>query len=390
MRLARRLLLPLPGLWCRCYRGAAAALRTVDLRSDTLSCPTPDMRAAAARAPLGDDVYGEDPTVNELQRQAAGLFGMEASLFVPSGTMGNLISVMCHCRERGAELIVGDQAHIHLFEQGGTAQIAGVHSRTLRNLPDGTFDLNELESKIHNDYTDPHCTRTRLICLENTHNVQGGRVLPLSFLQEVRSLADKYSLAVHMDGARLMNAAVAMGVEAQAILRFCDSVSMCLSKGLGAPVGSLIGGRQSFIDQASHARKVLGGGMRQAGLLAAAGLISISQMVERLKDDHTNARIFSQGIQKYAYPVCDTNMDALETNILMLTVNDPRISPQEFCDRMAEVTAEEVAAVGCGVRVLMMPFYGRSVRAVWYLGISEEDTDLAVQKLRFVVEKLKG
>ncbi|XP_067860115.1 threonine aldolase 1 isoform X4 [Heptranchias perlo] len=325
----------------------------------------------------------------ELQRRAAKLFGMEDALFVPTGTMGNLISVMCHCRERGAELIVGDQAHIHLYEQGGSAQIAGIHSRTVRNLPDGTFDLNEVESKIRQGFPDPHYPRTHLICLEDTQNVQGGRVLPLSFLQEVRDLADTYKLPVHMDGARLMNAAVALGVEPAEIVRHCDSVCMCLSKGLGAPVGSLIGGRKEFIEQALRVRKVLGGGMRQAGVLAAAGLLSISDMVERLKDDHRNTRKFAQGIQKYASPVCDTNIDAVETNILMFTVNDARISPEEFCDQMAEVTEEEVMAVGRGVRVLLLPMYGDTVRAVWHLDVSEKDTDLALQKLQFVIQKVR-
>ncbi|XP_067860114.1 threonine aldolase 1 isoform X3 [Heptranchias perlo] len=336
-RLLRRLG-PLPALHLRRYRGAGApragsapplrdSVCTVDLRSDTVTRPGPEMRAAMASAEVGDDVYGEDPTVNELQRRAAKLFGMEDALFVPTGTMGNLISVMCHCRERGAELIVGDQAHIHLYEQGGSAQ--------------------------------------------------------------VRDLADTYKLPVHMDGARLMNAAVALGVEPAEIVRHCDSVCMCLSKGLGAPVGSLIGGRKEFIEQALRVRKVLGGGMRQAGVLAAAGLLSISDMVERLKDDHRNTRKFAQGIQKYASPVCDTNIDAVETNILMFTVNDARISPEEFCDQMAEVTEEEVMAVGRGVRVLLLPMYGDTVRAVWHLDVSEKDTDLALQKLQFVIQKVR-
>uniref|UniRef100_UPI00398E5336 threonine aldolase 1 isoform X2 n=1 Tax=Pristiophorus japonicus TaxID=55135 RepID=UPI00398E5336 len=359
--------LPLPARW---YRGPGAqaqagpprdSVRTVDLRSDTVSRPGPAMRAAMASARVGDDVYGEDPTVN----------------------------VMCHCRERGAELIVGDQAHIHIYEQGGSAQIAGIHSRLVKNLPDGTFDLNEVESKIRQGFPDPHYPRTSVICLENTHNVQGGRVLPLSFLREVRGLADTYKLPVHMDGARLMNAAVALGVNASEILQLCDSVSVCLSKGLGAPVGSLVGGRKEFIERALRLRKVLGGGMRQAGVLAAAGLVSISHMVDRLQDDHRNARKFAQGIQTYASSVCDTNIDVVETNILMFTVNDPRISPEEFCEQMAEVTEEEVAAMGRGVRVLMFPMYGRTVRAVWHLDVSEEDTDLALQKLQFVIQKVK-
>ncbi|XP_078081811.1 threonine aldolase 1 isoform X1 [Mustelus asterias] len=377
------------GLGQRRYPAPGRPLRIVDLRSDTVSRPGPAMRAAMAAAPLGDDVYGEDPTVNELQKQAAELFGMEDTLFVPSGTMGNLISVMCHCRERGAELIVGDQAHIHIHEQGGAAQIAGIHSRVVKNLPDGTFDLNEVESKVRRHYPDSHYPRTSVICLENTQNLTGGRVLPLSFLQEIRALADRYKLPLHMDGARLMNAAVALDVKASEILRLCDSVSLCLSKGLGAPIGSLIGGRKEFIEQALRVRKVLGGGMRQAGVLAAAGLISLSDMVERLRDDHRNARKFAEGIQTFATSVCNVDINAVETNILMFTMTDPRISPKEFCDKMAEVTEEEVSVMGCGVRVLLQQVYECTVRAVWHLDVSEEDTDLALQKLQYVIKSIK-
>ncbi|XP_055509839.1 threonine aldolase 1 isoform X1 [Leucoraja erinacea] len=387
-------LLRLPAAGRRWYRGSghraeAGPHRVIDLRSDTVSRPGAAMRAAMGSAAVGDDVYGEDPTVNELQRRAAQLFGMEAALFVPTGTMGNLISVMCHCWERGTELIVGDRAHIHIFEQGGGAQIAGVHSRVVKNLPDGTFDLNELESNIRHDYPDPHVTRTSLICLENTHNVKGGRVLPLPFLQEVRELADTYKLPIHMDGARLMNAAVALRVPASDILQHCDSVSLCLSKGLGSPVGSIIGGRKDFIERAVRLRKVLGGGMRQAGVLAAAGLISISDMVDRLEEDHRNARTFAQGIKMYATPFCEVDVDTVETNILLFTINSPRATAEEFCRRMGEVSEEEVAETGRGVRVLLFPIYGHILRAVWHLDVSEEDTRLALGKLQFVVNKLE-
>ncbi|XP_041072744.1 threonine aldolase 1 isoform X1 [Carcharodon carcharias] len=386
----RRRLRPalLPALPQRQGPGSGRPVRSVDLRSDTVTRPGPAMRAAMAAARVGDDVYGEDPTVNELQRRAAELFGMEDALFVPTGTMGNLISVMCHCQERGAELIVGDRAHIHLHEQGGVAQIAGIHSQIVKNLPDGTFDLDEVESKIRHHFPDPHYPRTCVICVENTQNETGGRVLPLSFLQEVRALADRYKLPIHMDGARLMNAAVALGVEASEILRLCDSVSMCLSKGLGAPAGTLVGGRKGFIEQASRVRKVLGGAMRQAGVLAAAGLLSVSDMVDRLQDDHRNAQKFAKGVQTFASSICDIDINAVETNILMLTVNDPRISPKELCDKMAEVTEEEVTVLGRGVQVLMHPVFGRKVRAVWHLDVSEEDTDLALKKLQYVIEKV--
>ncbi|XP_062930635.1 threonine aldolase 1 [Mobula hypostoma] len=392
----RSVLLRLPTFGRRWYRGsvpgtpaARRSIRTVDLRSDTVTSPSSAMRTAMACARVGDDGYGEDPTVNELQNRAAELFGMEAALFVPSGTMGNLISVMCHCRERGVELVVGDAAHIHLFEQGGSAQIAGIYSRVIRNLPDGTFDLSELESNIRHDYPDLHVTRTSLICLENTQNMKGGRVLPLSFLQQVRDLADTYNLPVHMDGARLMNAAVALGVDVSEILQYCDSVCVCLSKSLGAPVGSVIAGRKDFIKQALRLRKVLGGGMRQAGVLAAAGIIALSDMAGRLEEDHRNTRRFAEGIKMYATPFCEVDVNTVETNILMFTINHPRISPEEFCNKMEQVSEEEEVVTGHGMRVLMLPVYGRTLRAVWHLDVSEEDTSLALGKLRFVVKKLE-
>ncbi|XP_055085774.1 threonine aldolase 1 [Periophthalmus magnuspinnatus] len=204
--------------------GRSAGARVVDLRSDTVTRPGAEMRKVMNEAEVGDDVMGQDPSVNDLQTSAAHMFGMEAALFVPSGTMSNLIAVMVHCRERGDEMIVGDLSHLHIYEQGGSAQLAGVHSTSVTTLPDGTFDLDQLESKIRHGFPDPHYPRSRLICVENTHNIQGGRVLPLSFLQEVRSLADKYDLKVHMDGARVMNAAVALGVSIKTILQHTHTV----------------------------------------------------------------------------------------------------------------------------------------------------------------------
>ncbi|XP_022045584.2 threonine aldolase 1 [Acanthochromis polyacanthus] len=367
--------------------GSAAHIRVVDLRSDTVTKPGPAMRRAMAEAEVGDDVMGEDPTVNELQKIAADMFGMEAALFVPSGSMGNLIAVMVHCRERGDEMIVGDLCHIHIYEQGSSAQLAGVHSTTVTTLPDGTFNLDQLESKIRHGYPDPHYPRSRLICLENTHNIQGGRVLPLSFLQEVRALADGYGLSVHMDGARVMNAAVAQGVPPSTILQHTHTVSACLSKGLGAPVGSMLAGPRDFISKALRCRKALGGGTRQAGILAAAGKISLQDMVGRLVEDHHNARTFAQALLDCPSPLFSVDMAAVETNILRFRLQDPNLSPQEFCARMAQVGEGEEAALGQGIRVLMFPHVENSIRAVWHLGISPEDTQLAIQKMQFVASQ---
>ncbi|KAM6896975.1 threonine aldolase 1 [Xenentodon cancila] len=367
--------------------GGAAHVRVVDLRSDTVTKPGPAMRQAIAEAEVGDDVMGEDPTINELQKIAADLFGMEAALFVPSGTMSNLIAVMVHCRERGDEMIVGDLSHLHIYEQGGSAQLAGVHATTVTTLPDGTFDLVQLESKIRHGYPDPHYPRTRLISVENTHNIQGGRVLPLPFLQEVRSLADQYGLSVHMDGARVMNAAVAQEVPPSVILQHAHTVSVCLSKGLGAPVGTMLAGPQDFISKAVRCRKVLGGGMRQAGVLAAAGKLALQDMVGRLGEDHRNAKTFALALLDCDASLFAVDISAVETNILRFRLQDSTLSPHEFCARMAEVGEGEGAALGQGVQVLMYPHFENSVRAVWHLGISSEDTQLAIQKMRFVASQ---
>ncbi|XP_022524732.2 threonine aldolase 1 [Astyanax mexicanus] len=367
--------------------GGSVPVLTVDLRSDTVTKPGPAMRRAMAEAEVGDDVFGEDPTVNELQKMATDIFGMEAALFMPSGTMSNLISVMVHCRERGDEMILGDLSHLHIYEQGGSAQLAGVHSTTVTTLPNGTFDLDQLDSKIRHGYPDAHYPRSRLVCVENTHNILGGRVVPLPFLQELRSLADQYGLALHMDGARLMNAAAALGVHPSVILKHCHSVSVCLSKGLGAPVGTMLAGSKDFIQRAVRARKALGGGMRQSGILAAAGKIALSDMPGRLDEDHRNARSFAEALTQCDPPLYQVDLAAMETNIVRFGLHDPGPSPTEFCELMGTVSEAEVDALGQGVSVLMFPHVGGTVRAVWHLGISEEDTQLAIKKAQFVAHQ---
>lgn len=259
----------------------------IDLRSDTVTQPTPAMRAAMANAPLGDDVYGEDPTVNRLQEMAAARLGMEAALFVPSGTMGNLAAVLAHCG-RGDEVILGDKAHTFLYEAGGISALGGVHSRQLPNQPDGTLLLEDIRQAIRPD--DPHHPITRLVTLENTHNRCGGAVLSPTYTRLVGELAHERGLKVHLDGARLFNAAVALNLPASALLEGVDSVTFCLSKALCAPVGSLLCGSQEFIRKAHRIRKQLGGGMRQAGVLAAAGIVALENMVDRLAEDHRRAQ----------------------------------------------------------------------------------------------------
>ncbi len=268
-------------------------MQFIDLRSDTVTHPTPEMREAMYRAPVGDDVYGEDPTVNHLQELAAGLVGKEAGLFVPSGTMGNLAAVLAHC-QRGDEVILGNIAHTFLFEAGGISALGGVHSCQLANQPDGTLLLDEVEAAIRPDNI--HDPITRLVALENTHNRCGGVVLTVAYTRAAGELAHRHGLKLHMDGARLFNAAAALGVSARELAEPTDSVTFCLSKGLCAPVGSVLCGSKDFIKQALRIRKQLGGGMRQAGVLAAAGIVALEKMTGRLAEDHQRARRLAGGL----------------------------------------------------------------------------------------------
>jgi threonine aldolase len=262
----------------------------IDLRSDTVTAPTAAMRDAMANADVGDDVYGEDPTVNALEALAAARLGFEAALFVPTGTMSNLTALLSHCG-RGDEYIAGQQAHTYRYEGGGAAVFGGIQPQPLPFQEDGTLDLDLVEAAIKpNDF---HFARTRLLCLENT---LAGVALPLDYLPKARALCDRHGLALHLDGARLFNAAVAHGVPAAQIAAPCDSVSVCLSKGLGAPAGSVLCGAKDFVDRARRWRKMLGGGMRQSGILAAAGIHALTHHVDRLADDHARARRLAEAL----------------------------------------------------------------------------------------------
>ena len=269
----------------------------VDLRSDTVTRPSPAMRRAMMEAELGDDVFGDDPTVNRLQARAAELFGFEAALFFPSGTQSNLAALMSHC-QRGEEVILGQEAHSYRYEAGGAAVLGSIQPQAILNRPDGTLDLGEVEAAIKPD--DPHFARTRLLALENTI---GGRVLPRAYLEQVLDLARRRGLQTHLDGARVFNAAVQLGTTVKALCRGFDSVSACLSKGLGAPAGTVLLGDAAFIQRARRARKILGGGMRQAGFLAAAGLYALENNVERLAEDHRNAQRLAEGLRALGLPV---------------------------------------------------------------------------------------
>ena len=330
--------------------------RVIDLRSDTVTKPTPAMRAAMEAAEVGDDVYGEDPTVNKLEALVAEMLGMEAAVFVSSGTMGNLISVLSHCG-RGDEMILGDYAHIFRAEQGGGAALGGVHPHTVRNQPDGTLDLDDIAGAIR--AYDPHNPITRLICLENTQNFCGGRALPVEYMDAVGEFAHERGLKLHVDGARLWNAAVALNVSPARLLKETDSVSVCLSKGLGAPVGSVVAGDANFIEKARRNRKVVGGAMRQAGVLAAAGIVAVTEIVERLADDHANARTLADGLAELDGVSVDPT--AVETNIVFFVLEQPELTPVALAQRLRQQG------------VLLNAGAGRRMRAVMNHHVTAED-----------------
>ena len=290
----------------------STAAAFIDLRSDTVTRPTPAMRKAMAEAEVGDDVFGDDPTVNLLQEIAAEILGTEAALFLPSGTQSNLCALLSHCG-RGDEYIVGQDAHTYMFEGGGAAVLGSIQPQPLECVPDGTLDLATVAANIKPD--DSHFAKTRLLCLENT---KSGKVLPPDYLAEARGLADKYGLGLHLDGARLFNASVELDVAVTDLSRHFDSISVCLSKGLCAPVGSVLCGTGEIIGRARRWRKMLGGGMRQAGVLAAAGILAITEQVQYLRKDHDNARRLAQALREL--PGLAIDDDAVHTNMIFARV----------------------------------------------------------------------
>jgi threonine aldolase len=293
--------------------------------------PTPEMRAAMAKAEVGDDVYGEDPTVNQLQADAAAMFGKEAGLFVVSGTMGNLTSVLAHC-QRGDEMILSKDAHIFRYEVGSAAAYGGVQPHTLPTDRDGMMDMAQIQRAIRSGNV--HYPVTRLVCLENTVGASGA-ALTKAYTDAVAALAHENGLKLHIDGARIFNAAAVLNMDVKDLTANADSVSICLSKGLCAPVGSVIVGSQAFIRRAHHIRKSLGGGMRQAGILAAAGLIALHDMSRRVHEDHANARALAEGLA--ALPLIDLDLDLVRTNILFFRVKpDAPLSAETLSDRLRD------------------------------------------------------
>ncbi|WP_417791178.1 low-specificity L-threonine aldolase [Stutzerimonas xanthomarina] len=304
-------------------------MNLIDLRSDTVTQPTPGMREAMVTAVTGDDVYGEDPTVHQLEQRLAARLGLETGLFVPSGTMSNLLALMAHC-ERGDEYIAGQLAHAYKYEAGGAAVLGSIQPQPIEMEPDGSLDLARVAAAIKPE--DFHFARTRLLALENTMH---GKVLPLAYLAEARAFTRERGLALHLDGARLFNAVVKLGCTAEDIGRHVDSVSVCLSKGLGAPVGSVLCGSQPLIAKARRLRKMVGGGMRQAGVLAAAGLYALEHQVQRLADDHQRAHDIARGLEALGYRV-----EPVQTNMVYVDMGDRAASLKAFCaERGVVITA---------------------------------------------------
>jgi len=344
----------------------------IDFRSDTVSWPTPAMREAMARARVGDDVYGEDPTVNELEALAAARVGKEAGLFVASGTMGNLVAVLAHAG-RGDEAILGADCHIISWEAGSIAALGGVVPRPLPTDSFGRLDPAAVAGAVRED--DPHLPQSRLVLVENSYGAKHGYPLPPAYFADIAAVARANRLAVHMDGARLFNAAVAQNIAAAEITRHVDSVTFCLSKGLCAPVGSVLCGSTAFIHRARRMRKALGGGMRQAGVLAAAGIVALNEMIERLGDDHANARRLAEGLARL--PGVRVDVDRVRTNMVFFELaDDVPLAAEEVADRLRETAGVWVGTNG-----------PRGFRAVTHYWIDADDVRVFLSGLDDVLAR---
>ena len=345
-------------------------MRVIDLRSDTITLPTKEMRQAMYEAEVGDDVFGEDPTVNRLEKLAAQMMGKEAALFTPSGTMSNLIAVLTHTHP-GDEILMGSEAHMFWYEVGGASALGSVVMRTLPNDEDGRIDSGAVERAIRPENI--HSPQTTLLCLENTHNRCGGAVLTPDYTSTIAELAHQHGLAVHLDGARIFNAAVALNVLASDLARAADSVCFCVSKGLSAPVGSLLCGSQEFVVKTRKWRKMMGGGMRQAGVIAAAGIVALEKMVSRLVEDHANALRLAHGLARI--PGITINPEKVQTSIVLFE-SPSIISGTELAQRMDAQ----------GVKLL--PRGGQKIRAVTHRMVGATDIDEALNRFELVMKEL--
>lgn len=347
-------------------------MKWIDLRSDTVTFPTPKMRKAMAEAELGDDVYGEDPTVNRLQALSAEMLGKEAGLFVPSGTMGNLIAVLTHCG-RGDEVIMGDCAHTFLYEAGGISALGGVHPHLIPNNPDGTLLLSDIKDAVRAENI--HFPKSKLLILENTHNRCGGVSISREYMMEAAGLAHSQGLSVHLDGARIFNAAVDQGLPAKDLVDMVDSVTFCLSKGLCAPVGSVLCGSGDLIHEALRIRKQLGGGMRQVGVLAAAGIVALEEMVDRLIEDHQQAEMLAEALD--VIPGVSLDKGSPNTNMVYIEL-DPSL----------ELSAEKVAERLKEQGILAGITGPRHFRLVCHYWISDQDIPKVASAMKKAVTDL--
>lgn len=340
----------------------------IELRSDTFTLPNHEMLQAILNASLGDDVYQEDSTVRELERLAAEMMGKEAAILMPSGTMANLASLMVHC-PRGTKVLVGNETDIYIYEAAGASVCGGIMYEPIPTQADGRLLIDDLASAFPEDPTDPQFSLPSLICLENPHNRMGGRVLPLSYLEEVQTFSRQKGIPIHMDGARIFNAAIAMSIPVTEITKYADSIQFCLSKGLSAPIGSMVVGKKDFIQKVYRIRKMLGGGMRQAGIIAAPALIALKQL-GRLEEDHIHARQLAEGLSQIDGIQCD--VDSVETNIVFFKVMDERYTWQTFIEK-AQERGVNIAELG----------HGR-IRAVTHSGVSTED----IQQTLKIIEQM--
>lgn len=374
-------------------KSADQSPKVIDMRSDTVTRPTEEMRVAMFEAEVGDDVFGEDPTVAELEKKAAEVLGKEAGLFVPSGTMGNLAAMMSHCWTRGEDIIVGDQSHIALYEQGGAAQIGNVFLRTVKNLPDGTLDLDELRSKLQpadKFAGDPHKSLTRLVVVENTHNMMGGRVIRPEYMDRLVELLRGLGIKIHVDGARLFNAATALGLPPAKLVEHADSATICLSKGLSAPAGSVLVGTADFIAHARRVRKSLGGGMRQVGVLAAPGIIALEKMSQRLEIDHNMAKFLARGLLSMSDLGINVDLESVETNIVFFGLQRSDMTVEDFVAQLEE----EGVANGDRVVVKMLPARVASgevkVRAILTHHVTHQCVESALIRIREILANRGG
>ncbi len=344
---------------------------SIDLRSDTVSWPTPEMRQAMANAEVGDDVWGDDPTVKRLEAISAERMGKEAALFVTSGTMGNLVAILAHC-QRGDEIIVGYTAHTFRNEVGGVSALGGIHPHTIPFQPDGTLLLDDIRMAVRNP-ANLHHPPTRLICLENTNGSLGGIPLTAEYTRQVRTLADERGLLIHLDGARVWNAATVLGCPVTDLTGSVDSVSFCLSKGLCAPVGSMLCGSAEFIGRARRVRKMLGGGMRQAGVIAAAGIVAVEKMTQRLAEDHANARLLAEGLQ--SIPGIGLNTEQVQTNMVFFWLEETvPIDARQLANALQERHTVKIGVTG-----------PRQFRAVTHYWITAESVQTAIEAIREVL-----